>query len=175
MINFFMRRAWLVTLSLVLCSLFFYVARGGRDTGFSVRQTGDSYIEGVRIVNRKDGNRDWTLTAERADIAADGRIAYLKNIEIKIEDRGITVYADKGSYNMADKSLNLDGKTVAKGDSYSITSENVKFNSRKDNLATNGAVSLEGKKFSVHGKGMDLDNSEHKVRVLSNVKAVFYN
>jgi LPS export ABC transporter protein LptC len=170
-----MRRALLVILSLVLCSLFFYAARGGRDTGFSLRQTGNSYIEGVKIVNRKDGNKDWMLMAERADITADGRIAYLKNIEIKIEDRGITVYADKGAYNMADKSLNLDGKTVAKGDSYSVTSENVKFNSKKDNLATNKAVSLEGKKFIVHGKGMDLNNSEQKVRILSNVKAVFYN
>ncbi len=175
MINFFMRRVWLVILSLVLCSIFFYVARDGRQTGFGVHQAGDSYIEGVKIVNRKDGNKDWILTAERADITADGRIAYLKNIKINLEDRGITVYAGKGSYNMADRSLNLDGRTIAKGSSYSITSENVEFNSRKDHLATEGAVSLEGKKFSVHGKGMDLDNSEHKVRILNNVKAVFYN
>jgi LPS export ABC transporter protein LptC len=175
MIKFFMRRVWLVILSLVLGSLLFYAARDGRQTRFGLHQAGDSYIEGVKIVNRKDGNKNWVLTADRADITADGRIAYLKDIKIKIEGRGMTVYAGKGSYNMADRSLNLDGRTVAKGNSYSITSENVEFNSKKDNLATKGAVSLEGKKFSVRGKGMVLDNSEHKVRILNNVKAVFYN
>lgn len=170
-----MRRALLVILSLFVCSILFYAARDGRNRGFGIRQTGDSYIDGVRILNRKDGKKNWILTAERADITPDGRIAYLKNIEIKIEGRGITVHADKGSYNMVDKSLLLDGRTVARGDSYSITSQDVKYNSAKDNLATDDIVTIEGKKFSVHGRGMNLDNADHKVKILKDVKAVFYN
>ena len=175
MIKFFMKRSLLVILSLVLCSLLFYAAKDGRKTAFGLRQTGDSYIEGVRIVNRKSGNKDWVLTADRADITSDGRIAYLKNIAIKIEGRGVTVYADKGSYNIADRSLILDGRTVARGENYSITSRDVEFNSAKDNLAADGDVTIQGKKFSVRGKGMYVDNAKHKVRILNNVKAVFYN
>ncbi|MEJ2696312.1 MAG: LPS export ABC transporter periplasmic protein LptC [Candidatus Sulfobium sp.] len=170
-----MRRTLLVILSLVLCSLLFYTVKGGRERGLGLHQTGNSYIEGVRIVNRKDGSTDWVLTADRADITPDGRIAYLKNMEIKIEDRGLTVHSEKGSYNLADRSLTLDGRTVAQGNSYSITSRNVVFKGTDDNLATKGDVIIKGKKFTVRGKGMDMNNAEHKVRILKDVKAVFYN
>ncbi|MEJ2683711.1 MAG: LPS export ABC transporter periplasmic protein LptC [Candidatus Sulfobium sp.] len=170
-----MERALLIIFLMVLFSLFFYFSRDRGRTAFGVRQAGDSYMEGVRIVNRKNGKRDWVLTADRADIAADGRVAYLKNIEIKIEGRGVTVYADKGSYDIDGKNLTLDGRTVAKGDSYSITSQNVEFNSAKDSLATDGKVYIKGKKFRVNGKGMAVDNAAHKVRILRDVKAVFYN
>lgn len=175
MIEFFMKPVLLVILAAVLFSLFFYFSRDTREARFGVHQAGDSYMEGVRIVNRKDGNKDWVLTADRADITADGRLAYLRNIKITMEKRGITVYAGKGSYDIADRSLTLDGKTVARGNSYSITSENVEFNSSKNNLATEGTVTIEGKKFNVRGKGMDMDNAQHKVKILGNVKAVFYN
>lgn len=175
MIEFFMRRAALVVLSIVLCSLLFYAAQDNRESGFGLHQTGDSYIEGVRIVNRKDGNKDWVLTADRADITADGRTARLKNIAIKIEDRGVTVYADKGSYGISDGTLKLDGKTIAKGDTYSITSENVKFSGARNNLTAEGPVTIEGKKFRVNGKGLQVDNAKHKIRILRNVKAVFHN
>lgn len=175
MIKFFMERALLIILLMTLFSLFFYVSGDRGRTEVGVSQVGDSYMEGVRIVNRKNGKQDWVLMADRADITADGRVAYLKKIEMKIEGRRMTVYADNGSYDIAGKNLTLEGRTVARGDSYSITSQNVKFTSAKDNLATDGKVYIEGKNFRVDGKGMAVDNAAHKVRILRDVKAVFYN
>ena len=87
----------------------------------------------------------------------------------------MTLYADKGLYLMTDKNLTIDGKMVAKGDTYSITSVDGAFDNSAGNFKTNGDVRIDSKKFSVQGRGMNIDSSEQKVRILKDVKAVFHN
>jgi lipopolysaccharide export system protein LptC len=76
---------------------------------------------------------------------------------------------------MTDKNLTIDGKIIAKGDTYSITSVDGAFDNRAGNFKTDGDVRIDSKKFSVQGRGMNIDSSEQKVRILNDVKAVFHN
>ena len=170
-----MKRSMLAVLSIALFSLLFFMFKSERGTKTGVLLKGESYIEGLKLVHRQNGNTDWTLTARKADITDKGDKAYLSGIEMKIENKGITVYADKGLYDMNARDLFVDGKVVAKGDSYSITSEGVKFDSTSGTLKADGGVKIEARKFSVEGIGMDADNTAQTVRIRKNVKAVFYN
>ncbi len=169
-----MKRSLLFVLSLCLFSLFFVLVKGERGTRLDIRQKGESFIEGLKIVNRRNGSRIWTLFARRADITENGERAYLTDIEMKIEDRGITVKAEKGLYGMTDKKLIIDGKAVARGDSYSITADKIELDSGGGNLKSDGDVFIEGRKFNVRGKGMYTDSAVQKVRILRDVEAVFY-
>jgi LPS export ABC transporter protein LptC len=169
-----MKRSLLFVLSLCLFSLFIFLVKSEKGIRLDIRQKGESFIEGLKIVNRKNGSQDWTLFARRADISENGERAYLTDIEMKIENRGITVKAEKGLYGMTDKKLIIDGKAVAQGDNYSITADKIELDSGGSNLKSDGDVFMEGKKFSVKGKGMHTDSAGQKVRILRDVEAVFY-
>ncbi len=170
-----MKKSILVILSLTLVALLIYMMKSEKTAQTVSLQKGESYIEGLRLLHRQNGAVDWILTARRADIGGKGDEAYLSGIEMKIEDKGITVYADKGLYDMNARNLVVDGKVMAKADSYSITTEGVKFDNAGQMLKTDGRVRLDARKFSVEGTGMEADNTAQTVRILKNVKAVFHN
>lgn len=175
MIKFFMKKSLLVILSLFIFSLFFYMVRGEKGSRPDLRQKGESFIEGLRIVHKKNGSNSWVLTAKRADISENGDKARLTDLEMKIEHKGMKVQAASGLYSMSDRNLTIDGMVVASNGDFEITSENVTFDSGAGILKTDGSVRVEGKKFSLDGSGMDIDNASQKVRILRNVKAVFHN
>lgn len=175
MIKFFMKKGLLAVLSLSLFILFLFMIKGEKESRLDMRQRGESFIEGLKIINKKNGVRDWVLTARRADISENGEQARLADIELSIENRGVTVYADSGLYNMADKSVAIEGKITAKGSTYAITSERIAYDSATGDLKTDSRVKIEGNKYSVQGKGMNMNNTEQKVRILKDVKAIFYN
>lgn len=170
-----MKKSMLVVLSVALFSLLFFLFKSERGTKIGALLKGGSYIEGLKLVHRQNGNIDWTLTARRADITDKENKAYLSGIEMKIENKGITVCADKGLYDMNARDLFVDGKVVAKGDGYAITSEGAKFDSTSGTLKADSGVKIEAKKFRIEGIGMDADNAAQTVRIRKNVKAVFYN
>jgi LPS export ABC transporter protein LptC len=176
MIEFFMEKIFLVILSLTLFSLlFFMVLRSDKEGKPGVLMKGESFIEGLKIVHRHSGTKDWVLTAKRADIDEKGDKALLTGMEIAIADKGIAVHADKGSYDMNTRRLTVEGKAVAKGDSYSISSEGVEFDGSGGGLKADGGVQIEARKFSVRGTGMDADNNGQTVRIRKNVTAIFHN
>jgi LPS export ABC transporter protein LptC len=176
MIEFFMRRSVLAILSLLAISLLSYhLLKGDKGIRLDIHQKGESFIEGLRLVHKKNGDGDWVLTAKRADISEDGNIARLSGIAMTLRDKGVTLYADRGLYNMTDKNLSAEGRVVARGTNYSIISENgAEFNGTASSLKTDGHVTIKGGKFNVQGTGMDTADSGQIVRLLGNVKAVFY-
>jgi LPS export ABC transporter protein LptC len=171
-----MRRSVLVILSLLAISLLsYYLLKSDKGIGPGLHQKGESFIEGLKLVHKKNGDSDWVLTAKRADISEDGTIARLSGIAMTLRDKGVTVYADRGLYNMTDKNLSAEGRVIARSANYSVISENgAEFNGTAGILKTDGHVTIEGRKFSVQGTGMDTANSGQIVRLLGNVKAVFY-
>jgi LPS export ABC transporter protein LptC len=175
MIKFFMTKGWSLVLSLFLLVFIFLLLKDERAMRPDILLKGDSFIEGMRIIYKRNGVRDWTLSAKRADISDEGNKAYLSGITMTLENRGLTLYADRGLYLMADRNLTIDGKIVARGDTYSITSVGGEFNNRASNFKTDGEVSIDSRKFKVQGRGMDIDGTGQKVRILNDVKAVFYN
>ena len=175
MINFFMKRSLLFVLSLFMLFLFFLLLKDEKGIKPNFLMKGDTFIEGLRIINKKNGDKDWILTAKRADISENGDRAYLTGIEMTVENKGVTLVADKGLYFMTDKNLVVEGKIVATSNTYSVTAQDGQFDNKAGNFKTNGDVRIDSRKFSVQGRGMDIDNTEQKVRILNDVKAVFYN
>ena len=136
---------------------------------------GESFLEGLKIIHKKDGVPNWILTAKRADISKDGNEANLTDIEMEIKNKGITIFAEKGHYNMNTKKISVEGPITAKSGTYSITTEQVEIDSDAGLLTTGKDVSIIGKKFTLHGKGMEIKNNEQKVRIMKDVKATFNN
>ncbi|MBI5102099.1 MAG: LPS export ABC transporter periplasmic protein LptC [Nitrospirae bacterium] len=170
-----MRKVPLVVITVVALSLYFLIVRDDKVKMPGLKQAGGSFLEGIRIVHTKDGNKDWTLTAKRADLKGKGTIAELSDIEVTISDKETSIIADSGVYDMAGKKLTINGPIRAKEKDYTITAENIEFENSTGILKSDRAVRLEGRKFTLTGTGLNADNNQRKVRILKDVKATFNN
>lgn len=133
---------------------------------------GNSYIEGLKIANKKDGAEVWVLNAKRADIIESENKAKLTDIVMKVSQNGLTVKSEDGVYDISNKSLILKKTITAETKDYTIITDRIEWTSAGE-IKTGSDVRFISKKFNVEGEGMCAD-SDQKVRILKNVKAIFY-
>ncbi len=133
---------------------------------------GNSYIEGLKIASKKDGKEVWVLNAKRADIVESENRAKLTDIVMEVKHNGLIVKSDNGVYDIANKSLVLKSSITAETNDYTIITDTVEW-TRNGEIKTGSDVRILSKKFSVEGEGMCADSGQ-KVRILKNVKAIFY-
>jgi len=131
-----------------------------------------SFIEDIRILQKKKGTTLWDLTASRADFETESR-AKLSNVRISLQKSGVVLFADKGTYSLADKSFTTDSAVKADGKDYSITADSVDFEVTSGNVRTDGRIKMEGKGFDVEGKGLKAETGK-KVEIFDDVKATFH-
>ena len=160
-------------LLIIISSAVLFYLRSEKVARLNVQLVGDSFFEGLKIINKKDGITEWVLTAKRADLSKNGKQALLSGIEMKLEKQGMIVQAEKGLYDMETKNVTVDGVLTARNENYVITTSQALVDSGGGVLETKGEVTVEGKKFNLEGKGLQADNNEQKVRILNNVKATF--
>ena len=168
-----MKKKLIFLFLIIISSAILFYLRSEKVARLNVQLAGDSFFEGLKIINKKDGITEWVLTAKRADLSKDGREALLSGIEMKLEKQGMMVQADKGLYNMETKNVSIDGVITARNENYVITTSQALIDSGGGILETEGEVTVEGKKFTLEGRGLQADNKEQKVRILNNVKATF--
>ncbi len=170
-----MKRSLLIVLTVLVFSLFsYFVLRGEKGIKINLHQKGGSFIEGLKLVHRKNGTSDLVVTAARADISEDGNTARLSNIAMTIPAKGVTVYGNTGTYTIAERNLSIDGKVVARGDKYSITTDSgAEYDGAANSVKTDGNVNIQSMKFNVKGRTMQTENNGQIVRILGDVKAVF--
>ncbi|MFZ2198375.1 MAG: hypothetical protein WAV13_11620, partial [Thermodesulfovibrionales bacterium] len=63
----------------------------------------------MKIIHKKNGLQNWILTAKRADISKDGNEADLTDVEMEVKSKGITIFAEKGLYNLDTKKISIEG------------------------------------------------------------------
>ena len=168
-----MKKSLLIIASILLFSLLIYMVEGEKDSKLDIHLKGGSFLEGLKIIQKKNGVQNWILTAKRADISKDGNEANLTDVTMEVKDKGITIFADKGLYNMDTKKISVEGPITAKGNTYSITTEQVQIDNDAGLLTTGKEVYIVGKKFTLQGRGMEVNNNEQKVRIMKDVKATF--
>ncbi len=159
-------------LIIISSALLFYL-RSEKVARLNVQLAGNSYFEGLKIINKKDGVTEWVLTADRADLSKDGKEALLSGIQMNMEKQGMKVRAEKGLYNMETKHVTIDGIITAQNENYVITTSQALIDSAEGILETEDKVTVQGKRFNLEGRGLRADNNEQKVRILNNVKATF--
>ncbi|MBM4140095.1 MAG: hypothetical protein FJ242_01165 [Nitrospira sp.] len=168
-----MKKIVLVCLSFFFVSMLFFIPRSEKETSKDFQIKGSSFFEGLKILQKKDSNVVWTLLAKRADFIEDENIVKLSDITMTVQKNGVVFYADKGAYNLSNKNFTAEGPIKAKSTDYTIIADSIDYDDSSGNFKTEGSIAVEGKRFKVDGKGMEVD-SEQKVRILKDVKATFY-
>ncbi|MCL5024117.1 MAG: LPS export ABC transporter periplasmic protein LptC [Nitrospirae bacterium] len=167
------RILWLLfAVSLVFLGFFVFYDDQDYKRGLSVNRT-TSYIEGLRIVNKKNGADSWVLTARRADFTRDETLAKLDAVAMDIRKEGVVLNADSGVYNVSTRELQLDSNVTLKTKDSVIHARNLFWNPATGILTSAGKVRMEGRKFRLEGEGLSATKDD-KVRFTRNVKATFF-
>lgn len=173
MIEFFMKKILMVGLSILFFSMLFMMLRNGREISGDLQIKGNSFIEGLRILQKNNGTAIWTLSARKADFIEGEDKAELSDITMIIQKNGLVLYADNGIYNLSDQRFTTEGEVKADAKDYTIIADSVDYEASSGEIKTGGRIKVEGKKFKVEGKGMKTDAGQ-KVSILNDVKATFY-
>lgn len=168
-----MKKVLLIGLSVLLLGVFFMMLRTVKETGIDLRlKRGGSFIEGVKIIQKKDGVTAWTLTASTADFLEGDEKAELKDIALVLPNNNVILHADRGIYNMSQQSFTTHSIVRADGEDFRITANTLDYETVSGKVKTGGRVKVESKGFQVEGTGMEAD-SEQKVSIFKDVKATF--
>jgi LPS export ABC transporter protein LptC len=155
----------LLALSLLICLLFKSGGQSENKFGISV----GSFMENVSVVNRKSGDRQWSLKTKRALLSEDGSTAEMKDVILTLPSEEMTVLADSGLYNMDSNDLSFSGDVKAVTEKYTIRTDTARL--KKETISSDDKVVIEGRGFRINGTG--LKASQKKIRLLNDVTAVF--
>jgi len=89
-----------------------------------------------------------------------------------LQKNDVVLYADRGMYDFSEKSLTTKSVVKAEAKDYKITADSIDYEISSGKIQTGGRIKVEGKRFTVEGKGMKADEGQ-KVRVYNDVKATF--
>ena len=168
-----MKKVLLIGLSVFLFISLFLLLRTGRENiGDLQIKKGNSFIEDIRIVQKKKGATIWTLDASKADFTEGENKAELSDIHMMLQKNDVVLYADRGMYDFSEKSLTTKSVVKAEAKDYKITADSIDYEISSGKIQTGGRIKVEGKRFTVEGKGMKADEGQ-KVRVYNDVKATF--
>jgi lipopolysaccharide assembly outer membrane protein LptD (OstA) len=172
MIEFLMKKVLMAGLCVLFFSGLFLMVRTGKEFSGDLKISGGSFIEGIKILQKKNGTTVWTLTATRAHFLEDENRAELSDISMMLQKNGVVLYADKGIYNLSERSFTTSSVVKADAKDYKITADSVDYDVSSGNIKTGGRIKVEGKGFKVEGKGMESDGDK-KVKILNDVTATF--
>jgi LPS export ABC transporter protein LptC len=167
-----MKKVLLIGLSVLFLGILFLMLGTGRETPGDFRIAGGSFIDDLRITQKKSGSTIWTLTASKAQFMGDENRAELQDISMELQKNGVVLHASKGIYNLSDRSFTTDSIVKADAKNYTITADSVDYEISSGKIRTDGRITVEGKGFKVEGKGMKADSAQ-RVEILNDVKATF--
>ena len=102
----------------VLCLLFagtlFIMLRNDREDIGKIKLKSTSFIEGLEILYRKNGDTIWKLNARKADFTEDENMVELSNLTVTVQKNGLTLYADTGRYDLLSKNFVINSDIQVK-------------------------------------------------------------
>ncbi len=152
----------------------FFVFSGDREyrRDLSVSRA-NSYIEGLKIVNKKNGVDMWVMNARKADFTKDETQARMDSVSMDFTKEGAIVNADSGIYNLNSKDLLLEKNVTIHTKDSIIHAKSLAWNASQGTLTSDSRILMEGTKCTIEGDGLAA-TEDNKVTLMRNVKATFF-
>lgn len=163
----------MIGLSIVLFSLILLMIHDRRDMSGDLQIKGNSFIENITIIQKKDGEPLWTLHAAKADFFKGEDKAELHDMSLLMEKNNIVLYTDRGVYSLSEKRFTTDQVVKAQAEDFLITADSIDFDISAGTIETSGRVELESENITVTGKGLK-KTAGQTITIYDDVKATFY-
>jgi LPS export ABC transporter protein LptC len=134
-----------------------------------------SSMHRIQMINKEGNTVKWELSAEKADFPKGNKEILLDSLGLSIKNNPeIYLTSGSGTYLVKEGDIKLNASVEMNiRDTIFKTTEMMWDNSREI-LTTDNQVKFIGKTFNIVGRGLVAKTKEEKVRILNDVKAVFY-
>ena len=165
-----MKRVWFSVVAVVLFGIIAFFVNHDRDFRTKLVVGDQSYMEDVRMMQRRDGVAKWTLTAKKATFVTEHDIQ-LSELGITFPEKKLVLNSEGGLYNTETRNLRIDGSIKATTGTYDILASSLFWDGKKNELTSDRKVQIVGKQFVVEGD--DLVATTDGAKLQKNVRAVF--
>jgi LPS export ABC transporter protein LptC len=118
----------------------------------------------------------WTLNAESGQVSEDQQVYVLKEIRMKLESKDrptITLTGQEGTWDGNTEVLNLQGHILVESeDQYRLQTEQLTYDMKGEQLATDQPIRFEGPFFTVEGSGLLIDVKKKTFKIQKHFKTV---
>ncbi len=134
-----------------------------------------SSMHQIHMVNKKGNTVKWELSAKNAVFPKGNREIILNSLGLRLQHTPeIYLTSASGIYMIESGNMILNNSVELNVKDAKFKTAGVHWNSREETLTTNNDVEFIGKSFNITGKGLTAKTKEQKIRILKNVKAIFY-
>ncbi len=134
-----------------------------------------SSMSGFHLTHTENDIIKWELEATKTTFPAGEEEILLEDLTMKIHyQRGFIVRGGSGVYNLSQKELIVNKPIEIDMDGTKLTTDSLTWNGKREEISTKDDIKLEGENFLIEGSGLIALVKEQQIRILNNVKGVFY-
>lgn len=162
--------------SLAALAAGFLIVASYRDNGVKTYPSyKTSSMSDFRLTHKEHDQVKWELVAEKATFPQDEKKVFLKALTMTVhQDRSLSLLGGSGVYNIPGKTLVIHEPIEIDIEGAKLTTSSLTWNGKNGMLTTADRIRFEDKNFLIEGKGLTAEVKNRKIRVLNNVKGVFY-
>jgi LPS export ABC transporter protein LptC len=135
----------------------------------------DSSMRGFRLSHKEGGKILWEIMSENATFPEGNKEVILKDLTMKIHDKyDITLTGGRGVYTIQDKNLTITKPVIVDIEGDQLTTDFLTWDGRNELITSSDLITFRGKNFVIEGTGLKAEVRSQKVKVLDNVKGIFY-
>lgn len=134
-----------------------------------------SSMNGFHLTHKKSDKIKWELAAEKATFPEGNNKIILKGLTMRIHhDRELTLRGGSGIYNIQKKNLTINKPIEIDLEGAKLTTDSLTWDGEGGAITTKDNIRVEGKNFLIEGTGLTAKLTDQQIRILENVKGIFY-
>jgi LPS export ABC transporter protein LptC len=134
-----------------------------------------SSMHNLHLKHREDNKVKWVLSSDKAILPMENKEIFLESLTLKInQDPEIYLTSGKGLYDVDQGNVTLNETVKLSIKDATFTTDSLNFDSKEELITTEDDIKLTGGSFLINGKGLYAQVKEDQVRIIKDVKAVFY-
>jgi LPS export ABC transporter protein LptC len=168
------RLFWILSIILAISTLFIL---SYREQNVSINPSfKESSMKYLHLINKSGNDIRWELSATEATIPEDKKKIFLQSPSLRINNSPeIHLTSGNGIYEVEKDNVTLSRPVEINIKDAIFETDTLTWNSKDELISTDDPVQIKGNNYIINGTGLTAHVTQHKVRILNNVKAVFYN
>lgn len=134
-----------------------------------------SSMQGFHLIHKEGDKIRWELIADSAIFPQGNNEVLLKDLNMKVhQDPFIILTGKDGNYNVDEKILVVVKAVEVKIDNSILNTDSLIWDGNKEVITTQDDIKFRGKTFAIEGRGLTVSVKDQQVKVLNDVKGIFY-
>ena len=134
-----------------------------------------SSMKDLHLTHKEGSKVKWELSADKAILPIGNKEVFLESLSLKI-NRTPEIFLTSGSgiYEIDNGDITLNKNVELNIKETTFTTDTMKYNSKDEIITTDDDIKFNGNNFLIEGTGLIAKTKQQNMRIIKNVKAIFY-